>query len=142
MKGENMAVGGEGQPGTRAKIKWPVEIRTTHGSSEGVTLELGTDGGFVRCAKPLKLNQVFDMVINAPDQQIKATAEVVWSNIYGPDDSITPRGMGIRFLNISSAHRKVIAKEVLVYLKSEKADPRELEVLHTIMLEADELPED
>ena len=130
-----MAVGEEGRPGVRAKIKWPVEITTPQGSSEGVTLELGTDGAFVRCAKPLKLNKIFDMVISAPGQPITARAEVVWSNIYGPDDDITPRGMGVRFLSIASDHRKIIAKEALEYLQSEKTDPSELEFLHSIVME-------
>jgi hypothetical protein len=137
-----MALEGEDRPGIRAKIKWPVEIATSHGSSEGVTLDLGTDGGFVRCAKPLKLNEVFDMVINAPDQPIKATAEVVWSNIYGPDDDITPRGMGVRFLSISSEHRRIIAREALEYLKSKDADPREMASLQTLLLEPGDIAED
>ena len=137
-----MAAGGADRLGPRAKIKWPVEIRTPQGSSEGVTLDLGTDGAFVRCAKPLKLNEVFDIIISAPSQPIKARAEVIWSNIYGPDDEISPRGMGIRFLSISSEHRKIIAKEALEYLRSAKADPRELEALQTIVIEADEIPSD
>jgi hypothetical protein len=130
-----MAVGEEGRADIRAKIKWPVEITTLHGSSEGVTLELGTSGAFVRCAKPLRLNEVFDMVISAPGQPITAKAEVVWSNIYGPDDDITPRGMGVRFLSISREHRKIIAKEALEYLQSKETDPRELEFLHSIVIE-------
>ena len=130
-----MAAGEEGRPGIRAKIKWPVEIATAHGSSEGVTLELGTDGAFIRCAKPLRLNEVFDMVIRAPGQSITARAEVVWSNIHGPDDDITPRGMGVCFLSISSEHRKIIAKEALEYLQSEKTDASELEFLHSIVIE-------
>ena len=132
-----MAVGGEDRHGPRAKIKWPVEIRTPRGSSEGVTIDLGTDGAFVRCAKPLKLNEVFDIVITTPGQSIKARAEVVWSNIYGPDDEVTPRGMGVRFLNISKEHRKIIAREALEYLKSEKVDPGELELWRLTVIEAE-----
>jgi hypothetical protein len=120
-----MAVGG-GDRGPRAKIKWPVTIKTSEGSMEGVTLDIGTDGAFVTCAKPLKLNEVFDMVITAPDQPIEAKAEVIWSNIYGPDDDISPRGMGVRFLRISGEHRRVIAKVALAHLKAAKVDPREL----------------
>ena len=137
-----MAFGGEDHKGQRAKIKWPVEIKNPQGSSEGVTLELGVDSAFIRCAKPLKLNEVFDLVISAPNQSIEARAEVVWSNIYGPDDEITPRGMGVRFLSISSKHRRLIANEALEYLKSEQVDPGELEALQTIVLEADEFPSD
>ncbi len=135
-----MALGGDGRGGPRIKIKWPVTVKTAAGSMDGVTLDLGPDGAFVLCANPLRLNEVFDLVINAPDQPIEAKAEVIWSNIYGPDDDITPRGMGVRFIQISGEHRRVIAKVALQHLKSEKVDPRELEALQTLVIDSDELP--
>ena len=135
-----MALGGDGRGGSRFKIKWPVMVKTAEGSMDGVTLDLGTDGAFVSCAKPLRLNEIFDLVINAPDQPIEAKAEVIWSNIYGPDDDISPRGMGVRFIEISGEHRRVIAKVALEHLKSKKVDPRELEALQTLVMDSDELP--
>ena len=135
-----MALGGDGRGGPRIKIKWPVTVKTAEDSMDGVSFDLGADGAFVSCARPLRLNEVFDMVINAPDQAIEAKAEVIWSNIYGPDDDITPRGMGVRFIQISGEHRRVIAKVALEHLKSEKVDPRELEALQTLVIDSDELP--
>ena len=78
----------------RAKLKWPVKIRTDDGVMEGVTLDITHDGCFISCRNPLKLNVVFDMAIKVPKSKaiLKANAEVVWSNIYGPDDEILPRG--------------------------------------------------
>lgn len=136
-----MAAGGDDRGGLRVKVKWPVTVKTEKGSMEGVTLDLGTDGAFVSCAKPLRLNEVFDMVITAPEQAIEAKAEVIWSNIYGPDDDITPRGMGVRFLKISGKDRKAIAKAALEHLETEKVDPRELQALKTLIIESDEVPE-
>jgi len=52
------------------------------------------------------------MVINAPDKPLIVKAEVVWSSMSGLDDEITPRGMGVRFLNIGSEDRRIIAKAV------------------------------
>lgn len=135
-----MALGGDGRDGPRIKIRWPVMVKTAEGSMDGVTLDLGTDGAFVSCAKPARLNEVIDIIINAPDQPIEAKAEVIWSNIYGPNDDITPRGMGVRFLQISGEHRRVIAKVALQHLKSENVDPRELEALQTLVIDADETP--
>jgi hypothetical protein len=109
---------------------------------DGVTLDLGTDGAFVSCAKPLRLNEVFDMVISAPDQAIEARAEVIWSNIYGPDDEISPRGMRVRFLKISGQDRKAIAKAALEHLKTEKVDSRDLEAFQTLIIDLDEVPEE
>ena len=83
---------------------------------------------------------IYLCVINAPDQPIEAKAEVIWSNIYGPDDDISPRGMGVRFIEISGEHRRVIAKVALEHLKSKKVDPRELEALQTLVIDADETP--
>ena len=135
-----MALGQDGRSGPRIKIKWPVKVKTAEGSMDGVTLDLGPDGAFVSCAKPARLNEVIDIIINAPDQSIEARAEVIWSNIYGIDDDITPRGMGVRFTQISDEHRRVIAKVALEHLESEKVDPRELETLQTLVTDSDELP--
>ena len=61
--------------------------------------------------------------------------EVVFSNIYGPDDDISPRGMGVRFINMSSKDRQIIAKEVLKQLKLKQVDARALEGLQTIAID-------
>jgi len=125
----------------KATIKWPVLIENGEHSFEGVTLTLNLSRAYISCAKPLSLNQVCDVTINVPnsDSLIKAKVEVVFSNKYGPDDDISPRGMGVRFLNISGEDRKVIAKEVLQYLGPEKMDSRSLQALQTILLDQDEI---
>ena len=134
-----MVTGGGDRGGPRVKVKWPVTIKTEKGSMEGVTLDLGTDGAFVSCAKPLRLNDVFDMVITAPEQAIEVKAEVIWSNIYGPDDDITPRGMGVRFLRISGKDRRAIAKAALEHLRSGKMDPRVFEAFQTLIIDPEEV---
>ena len=133
-----MVTGGGDRGGPRVKVKWPVTVNTERGSMEGVTLDLGTDGAFVSCAKPLRLNEVFDMVITGPHQTIEVKAEVIWSNIYGPDDDITPRGMGVRFLKISGKDRKSIAQAALEHLSSGKVDPGALEAFKTLLIDPDE----
>jgi hypothetical protein len=123
----------------RAKIQWPVSMITDERSADGVTLNLSPNGAYIGCAKPLRLNEVFDMTIDVPDSDssIKATVEVVFSNIYGPDDAISPRGMGVRFLKISSQGRQIIAKEILQHLQSDKAqlDSKKLQRLETLIIE-------
>jgi hypothetical protein len=136
-----MVTGGGDPGGPRVKVKWPVTVTGEKGSMEGVTLDLGTDGAFVSCAKPLRLNEVFDMVITAPDQTIEVKAEVIWSNIYGPDDDITPRGMGVRFLKISGKDRRAIAKAALEHVRSEEMDPAALEAFQTLIIDPDEAAE-
>ena len=133
-----MVTSGGDRGGPRVKVKWPVTVNTERGSMEGVTLDLGTDGAFVSCAKPLRLNEVFDMVITAPDQNIEVKAEVIWSNIYGPNDDITPRGMGVRFLKISGKDRRAIAKAALEHLKSGEMDRGLLEAFQTLIIDPEE----
>lgn len=124
----------------RARIKWPVVIKADEGSTEGVTRNITPDGCFISCRKPLRLHVIFDLVIKIPNSKssIEAKAEVVWSNIYGPDDEITPRGMGVRFINISSEARKFIAQFSLEYFKSMKIEADLLQTLSTLVIDLSE----
>jgi len=115
----------------RANLRWRVNAVTPKGPLEGVTKDISTRGAYVCCARPLRLNEVFHMSINSPEKSLNVKAEVVWSNIHGPDDEISPRGMGVRFLKISSQDRKFIAKEV----GQQSDDAIEFEKLETITLE-------
>jgi len=80
-----------------------------------------------------------DIRIPGSDKSLTARAEVVWSNRYGPDEDISPRGMGVRFLRISSEARKFIAKATLNYLKSKKVAPELLQTLSPLMIDLDEV---
>ena len=134
-----MAEDNRGYP--RANIKWPVEVKTDKGTMEGVTSNVAPNGVFIHCKKPLRLNEVFEMAINIPnsDFSLTARAEVVWSNRYGPDDEISPRGMGVRFLRISSETRKFIARAALDYLKSKEVAPELLQTLRTLVIDLNEI---
>ena len=99
----------------KPKPKWPISAHVGSRVIHGEAKDISPFGAFIRCRKPLNLNEIFDMVVDTPARSLNIQAEVVWSNIYGPDDSITPRGMGVRFVKISSEDRKVIEKEVGQY---------------------------
>ena len=124
----------------RAKLEWAVLAKAKGVVIDGVTKDISTSGAYVRCAKPLRLNEVFDMTIKAPNKRLRAKAEVVWSNIYGPDDEINPRGMGVRFLKISSEDRKEIAKEILQHLEPDgEIDSKQLKALKTLTINQKEI---
>jgi len=133
-----MAIEGDGRRYPKAKIKWLVSIMTQKGRIEGITLDVSPSGVFISCATPLRLNQVFDLILEVPElkRPVKAKAEVVWSNIYGPDDEISPRGMGTRFVDIASEDRKFIAKVVMEHYKTLKLEPKFMENLQTLMVDA------
>jgi hypothetical protein len=75
------------------------------------------------------------MVINAPEKPLNVKAEVVWANTHGPDEEITPRGMGVRFMNITGEDRTIIARVVAKHL----AKHRMPEDLQTSMLDTLEI---
>ena len=81
-----------------------------------------------------------DIVITAPYESQSVKAEVVWSNIYGPDDDINPRGMRVRILEISGEDRRVIAKAVMKHLEEskEEIDPKHLQTLQTLVIEPEQ----
>jgi uncharacterized protein (TIGR02266 family) len=124
----------------RAKIKWPVIVKTDAGTMDGVTSDVTPNGVFIHCQKPLRLNVVFEMAIDIPNSEhsITAKAEVVWSNRWGPDDEISPRGMGVRFVKIASESRKFIARAAMNNLKSNEVAPELLQTLQTLIIEIDE----
>lgn len=124
----------------RAKIKWPVIVKTDAGTMDGVTSDVTPNGVFIHCQKPLRLNVVFEMAIDIPNSEhsITAKAEVVWSNRWGPDDEISPRGMGVRFVKIAGEARKFIARAAMNNLKSNEVAPELLQTLQTLVMEIDE----
>jgi hypothetical protein len=127
----------------KAKLKCPVSIKANGSSSEGVTLTLSTNGAYVRCAKPLRLTEVFDMTLQVPnsDDSIETRVEVVLSNMYGPDDEISPRGMIVRFLDLADEYRSIIAKAIFKHLESDKdkVDPKKLQTLQTLIIDPNEI---
>jgi len=124
----------------RARLKWPVIVKTGADSLKGVTLNITPNGVFIRCRKPLRLNEVAEITIHIPNSKhyLTATAEVVWSNIYGMDDEITPRGMGFKFLRISGKDRKFIAQASLNHLQAAKVEPERLDTLNTLIIDLSE----
>ena len=95
-----------------AKTSWPVTVKHPQGEMDGLITLVNPNGVLILCSRPLKLNEVCWMTINAPSRSFEAKGLVVWSNIYGRDDEISPRGMRVRFLKISGQNRLFIASEL------------------------------
>ncbi len=68
----------------------------------GSSIYFSERGILVLCQEPAALNAKLRMVLQFPGLRnpIEVNGEVVWTNIYGPGDSLSPRGMGVKFLNI------------------------------------------
>lgn len=69
---------------------------------KGTSIHFSERGMLVLCPQPARLNKKIKVVLMFPGfkNAIELSAEVVWTNIYGTVDSHTPRGMGVKFLNV------------------------------------------
>ena len=99
----------------RAKAKWSVTLETAQGVINTETLDISLEGAFVRCLDPLKPEEPFKMVINNPnsDHRLAVDSEVVWVNVHGPDHSVTPRGMGVQFTQLSGSDRQFLNRMII-----------------------------
>ena len=96
-----------GHQNLKVDAKYPVIVLTADGQMQGETKQISTQQAFVRCKDPLRLYDVASMSIRFSEQEsLLAEGEVIWSNRYGPDDEITPRGMVVRFTRLSPRERK------------------------------------
>ena len=120
----------------RVNLRWPVSVEFGGEVAEGTTKDISEGGAYVCCATPLGLKQEFSMVINAPERQLNVKAEVVWANTYGFNDEITPRGMGVRFMNISGEERRIIARAVAENLTKDRIpEDQETSMFDTLEIE-------
>jgi hypothetical protein len=118
----------------KAKIRCPVTIQNGRGRMEGVTLYVGENTAFISCSNPLRLNKVVDVTIEVPllNKPLITEAEVVWTNIYGPDDKITPRGMVVRYKNLDSGVRNRLLQ--VIAIKGDKLPHNQDEGLQEITI--------
>jgi hypothetical protein len=88
-------------------------MNTGEGAADGIITNINNNGAFIRCRKPLRLTETCKLTIESSERQIQdVLAEVVWTNIYGPDDDLSPRGMGVRFTSLPETEVKFLRKLV------------------------------
>jgi hypothetical protein len=131
----------EGRQHQRAKVSWPVTIRSEEGTIERLTYNISPDGAFIRGLSPLELHEVVDMVISGPEHSITVKARVVWTSSQVPPKEDMPRGVGVEFINISDEHQEIISSfisrlDFAMYLESsgsvEKEEDRSLVKEHLV----------
>jgi Tfp pilus assembly protein PilZ len=68
----------------------------------GSSVHFNERGIFVMCDRPAPLDMKIKLVLQFPgiENPIELQGEVVWTNIHGPSDALTPRGMGVKFLSL------------------------------------------
>ncbi|HQN19192.1 MAG TPA: PilZ domain-containing protein [Syntrophobacteraceae bacterium] len=70
--------------------------------STGTSVHFNDVGMLILCMQPARLNSKLQLSLKFPGMKnpIKVSGEVVWTNIHGPADSLSPRGMGVKFVNL------------------------------------------
>ncbi len=119
----------------KAKTNWPVTLKHSKGQVDGVMTIVTPNDAFIRCERPLKLNEVCWMSIKATRRSFEVKGVVIWSNIHGQDDEITPRGMRVRFLKITSQDRMLIAD----FLDDQNLEKVADDYLRTLKLRAEDI---
>jgi len=124
---------------SRAQVKWPVTMNTDEGLADGVITNINSNGAFIRCRKPLRLTETCKLTIESSERQIEnVIAEVVWTNIYGPDDNLTPRGMGVRFTGLPEGEEKFL-RSMIRMIQKERGEEKPKEVAEIDLDQADQI---
>jgi len=86
----------------RIEVSWPVQILTDQETIEGEVLNVSSTGLYIRCEKPLELNEIFRMVVK-PDnhEEVEIQGQIVWSSFYAVDETDAPVSLGISLIEIS-----------------------------------------
>ncbi len=99
------------------EARYPVTVFTAQGYLEGETQLINSCGALIRCQHPPALRETATVNIElSEDESLLVEAEVVWVDFSdsGQSQEIIPRGMVVRFMNLSTLSRQrlrnVVAK--------------------------------
>jgi hypothetical protein len=99
--------------------KLPCEVAFVVGDRtfKGTSMNFSAKGMLVICKNPAPLNVKGKMTLSFPGFRvpIEVTGEVVWTNIHGPGDSLSPKGMGIRFVNVEREQERLLSELAAQY---------------------------
>ncbi len=79
---------------------------------KGTSMHFNDRGMLVICKNPAPLNAKGQMTLSFPGLKnpVELTGEVVWTNIHCVGDTLSPKGMGIRFVNIERDLEKLLSE--------------------------------
>lgn len=86
----------------RTSINWPVKVHSEDKLIDGETRNVSESGILISTKEPLRLNEDYIISIFPPDADVlELHCTVVWSDLYGIDQSDTVYGVGICFVKVS-----------------------------------------
>ncbi|MDR3567164.1 MAG: PilZ domain-containing protein [Syntrophobacteraceae bacterium] len=94
------------------KLPCQVVFASGENTFSGASTHFNEKGMLVMCKNPAPLNSKGKVTLGFPGLKnpVELNAEVVWTNIHGTGDSLSPRGMGIRFGNVERDTERLLAE--------------------------------
>jgi hypothetical protein len=95
---------------TNRKLPCEVTFEVNEETFRGTSMHFNERGMLVLCKQPPPLNARGKAVLRFPGirNTVEMSGEVVWTNIYGPGDSLSPKGMAIKFINVDKDQERVL----------------------------------
>ena len=94
--------------------KRPCDVTFEVGEStfRGTSMHFNEKGMLVICKNPAPLNVKGKLTLRFPGlkNEIELSGEVVWTNMYGSGDSLSPKGMGIKYINADREIERLLAE--------------------------------
>lgn len=83
----------------------------------GTSVHFNEGGMLVLCHQPAPLYTKVKLALKFPGfkNPLKVSGEVVWTNLHGPADSLSPRGMGVKFLSLDQDAEHVLQDQARQY---------------------------
>lgn len=101
----------EGPPSTREHARHPVNLRVDWSTRDAFTANhvsnISKGGLFIPSETPLPVNSELDLVLtlSEPEERIRARGRVIWNYDIRKGTTRVIPGMGIKFVDISTADR-------------------------------------
>jgi hypothetical protein len=77
---------------------------------QGTSSHFSDAGILIQCSQPAPLNSRIKLTLNFPflKNPIETQGEVVWSNMYGPEEPLLPRGIGVKFVGLDAEKSRLL----------------------------------
>ncbi len=86
----------------RTSVKWPIKVHSEDKLIDGETKNISESGILFSTKEPMRLNGDYIISLFPPDADVlELHCTVVWSDLYGIDQSDTVYGIGICFTKVS-----------------------------------------
>jgi len=104
---------------TRMSVSWPVVLKTSQGAFNGKMINISAGGSALICfSGPVEIDGEFSIIFNpSEDHEIYVPCEKIWSDKIIHEESVF-NSLGVRFIEISSSDREIIASMVKGYYPS------------------------